>query len=81
MPLSFSDEQLQVLFSCATPLSSGQRQQFLAAIETEFAGRSEVGNGELRDACARLQQQFMVAVGVDGRLTPRHSRKLRAASV
>jgi hypothetical protein len=74
MPLSFDDQQLELLRNTVLPLSNGARVQFMAAIEAEFSGRTDIPNAELRAACEKYQRELNVGRGVDGRLNPRRGK-------
>ena len=58
-PISLSDDQLTSLMNAAAPLPSPyDRSAFLVAVAAYFAGRSEIGDGELHRVVAELQRVY-----------------------
>jgi hypothetical protein len=60
--LSFSDEQLSMVWRAAKPLQPSARAAFLESLGYRFRGRSSVANFELASALRELQHEFMPAV-------------------
>ena len=55
--LPLSDQQLQAVTNVTSPLQAWERSPFLQALGQLFAGRSEVGDGELGRALRELQRE------------------------
>jgi hypothetical protein len=62
-----TDAQATAIVHATRPLQATERAAFLAALEVIFAGRSDVGDGELGRALRDLQRKFSTAW-----LRPRH---------
>jgi hypothetical protein len=55
--LPLSDQQVQAVTNVTRPLQAWERSAFLQALAQLFAGRSEVGDGELGRALRELQRE------------------------
>jgi hypothetical protein len=65
-PLSLTDSQFVAVCNAAQPLQPIDRSAFLASIAAFFAGRSEVGDGELGRCIRELQHcYFKAPSGID----------------
>jgi hypothetical protein len=62
MPLSLTDSQLDQVMNAARPLEKHQRSALMAALPYIFAGRSEIGDGELARALRDLQREQSITV-------------------
>jgi hypothetical protein len=60
--LSFSDEQLSMIWLTTRPLQPSARAAFLESLGHRFRGGSSVANFELAAALGELQHEFMPAV-------------------
>jgi hypothetical protein len=60
MPLSLTDAQLDQVTNATRPMEPHQRSALLAALPYVFAGRSEIGDGELARALRDLQREHFV---------------------
>jgi hypothetical protein len=59
--LSFSDEQLSMIWLAARPLQPPARAAFMEGLGYRFRDRSSVANFELASALRELQHEFMPA--------------------
>jgi hypothetical protein len=56
LPLFLTDDQQSAVIRAANPLDRTQRDAFIAQLLVAFAGRDEVGDGELFRALRDLQR-------------------------
>jgi hypothetical protein len=64
-PLALSDNQQTSLLNAAQPLLPPDRSAFLVAVAAYFAGRTEIGDGELHRVVAELQRVYFKAPQAD----------------
>jgi hypothetical protein len=56
LPLLLTDAQQSAVLRATNPLDRLQRDEFIAQLLVAFAGREEIGDGELYRAVRQLQQ-------------------------
>jgi hypothetical protein len=59
LTLKLTDSQQWQVIRAANPLDMLQRDAFLAALLQQFAGRTEIGDGELFRTLRELQRQHL----------------------
>ena len=68
MPLSLSDDELDVVMNLAAPLPPQNRNNFLEAIAAELQARgAEVGPGAVHRIASELQGRYLHAIGETSR--------------
>ena len=60
MPLSLSNEDLNLLLALAEPIAYRQRQEFLRAVAAELANREQTGPGVIFRTAAQVQKRFVL---------------------
>ena len=64
-PISLSDQQLEAVFAATRPLQPPEREAFLTALAVLYAGRSEIGDGELFRSIRELQREHFKPPAVE----------------
>ena len=79
-PLALSDDQMTALINAAQPLQRINRGEFLRSVADCFAGRSEVGHGELHRVIAEVQRRYFTPPSINEGRPPHVLRKIGRAA-
>jgi hypothetical protein len=70
---------LDAILAASAPLMPPDRSAFLSSVAHYFAGRTEIGDGELHRAIAELQREYFRAPSMNEQRAPHQKRFGRVA--